>query len=65
MDHDLDALGLAAVIGIIAVAIVAAVDILADGELEPALLALLAAVLSPLIPALIVRYGRNHDDDGK
>jgi len=58
MDEDFDALGLAAVIGILAVAVVAVIDILADGELEPALMALLAAVLSPLIPALIVRYGK-------
>jgi hypothetical protein len=58
VDDDIDALGLAAIIAVVAVAIVAVIDILADGELEPALMALLAAVLSPLIPALIVRYGK-------
>jgi hypothetical protein len=58
MDDDFDALGLAAVLGIAAVAFVAIADILADGALDPALMALLAAVLSPLIPALVLRYGK-------
>jgi hypothetical protein len=57
-DETFDALAMAALLGILAVAIVAIVDILADGNLDPTLMALLTAVLAPLVPALIVRFNR-------
>jgi hypothetical protein len=54
-----DALAAAAIIGIIVVGLVAAVDLARDGEVEPAVLALLVATISPLVPALLVRYNRS------
>lgn len=49
-----DALLVAAVVGIIVIGIIAIVDIATDGELNPSILALVVSIGS-LIPALIVR----------
>ena len=53
----IDALAVAAILSIVAVSIVAAVDLFYDGELSPALLALFVAITTPLVPALLIRYG--------
>lgn len=64
-DDDFDALGVAAIVGLLVVGLVAVTDLVTDGKLEAATLGLLAAAVSPLIPALIIRYGRRDDDDRK
>lgn len=48
-------MGWAVVIAVVAVAIVAAVDILAAGGIESGVLALLVATITPLVPAFIAR----------
>lgn len=58
-----DPLGLAAIVALLVVAIVAIVDIAADGTLDPAVLALVVAVSAPLTPALISRYTQTSRSD--
>lgn len=52
---DLDALGYATLLGLVVVAIVAVSDLFVTGRLEPGVLALVGAVLTPLVPALVSR----------
>lgn len=51
-----DPLGLASIVALLVVAVVAVVDLAGDGKLDPAVLALVVAVAAPLTPALISRY---------
>lgn len=51
-----DPLGLASIVALLVVALVAVVDLGTDGKLDPAVLALVVAVVAPLTPALISRY---------
>ena len=63
MDHrpeqdEFDALGLAAVVSLVVVGVVAVVDVVVTGAIEPGVLALVAATLAPLVPALVARSRR-------
>lgn len=51
-----DPLGLASIVALLVVGLVAVVDLAGDGKLDPAVLALVVAVVAPLTPALISRY---------
>jgi multisubunit Na+/H+ antiporter MnhG subunit len=53
-----DPLAATAIVALLVLGAIMIID-LADGEAEPVLLALVVSVLSPIIPALIVRYSRN------
>lgn len=50
-----DPVVLAALLALVVVGAVAIVDILADGTLDPGVLALLVAVAGPIMPVLISR----------
>lgn len=60
-----DPLGVAALLSMVIVGVVVSIDILNDGKLDPAVLALFVSVLSPVVPAMLIRYGgrRNGSDD--
>lgn len=55
-----DPLGLASIVALLVVAVVAVVDLAGDGKLDPAVLALVVAVAAPLTPALISRYSASN-----
>ena len=55
----LEPLDIAAITGVIVVGTIVVVDIVTDGKLDPLLTALLVSVISPLVPAFILRRQRN------
>lgn len=57
-NDEFDALGWATIISICVVGVLAVADVFATGGLEAGVLALLAATVGPLIPALIARSRR-------
>lgn len=58
----MDALALAVLLGLTIAGIITLADLIVDGTIDPAVLALAAAMLAPLVPALIARRGREDDD---
>lgn len=61
-DRQTDALAIATIVGLIIVGLVVVVDLLNDGQINPNVLALFAAVFGPLTPALIMRTRGRRDD---
>jgi hypothetical protein len=55
-----DPLAIAAIVAMLIVGAVVVVDIINDGEIEGAVLALFASVMGPLVPALIARTRRRN-----
>lgn len=60
-----DPLGLAAIVALLVVAVIAVADLATDGKLDPAVLALVVAAAAPLTPALIARYNDGKRSNGK
>lgn len=46
-------------LAILVVGVIAVADIVTDGKLDPSVIALFGAVLTPTIAVAVARYGRN------
>lgn len=62
-----DPLGLAALLAIVVVGVIAAVDLAANHTIDPGILALTVGVIAPIVPALLARQqpGRRSNGNGK